>query len=120
MSKYKPLTTTEINGHPLLTEHMRSVCWDLVKIAKRDRTEFTMLDFARISLRATGNNYARITDHDDVSARVIADREHQHAALLYVYESLAAAETPIIAECTKDHETALLYLRLLADHEGLS
>lgn len=32
-------------------------------MAKRDGSSFTMLTFAEIALRATGNDYAAVTDH---------------------------------------------------------
>lgn len=88
-----------IDSHPLLTDSQRTVCAALNRVARSKREEFTMLDFARIALRATGNDYASAIGSDDLEVYA-ADREHKRAAILYVYEALKATEHPLIQDWT--------------------
>ena len=107
------LSNVEIDGHPLLDEGQRRICKELRNVAKKDREPFTMLDFAEIALRATGNDYAAITDLGGPRAAHL-DAAHRRAAILYVYEAIKAGPA-IIAETAGERGT-LRDLELLANH----
>ena len=105
------LTNFEIDAHPLLDQEQREICKNLRNAAKKERRPFTMLDFAEIALRATGNDYAATRDQDGYQA-ARHDNAHRQAAILYVYEAVKAGP-PIIAE-TADERGTLRDLELLA------
>ncbi len=94
----KPLRFAEINAHELLDDEQRKMCRIMSDRSHRSGESFTMLDFARISLRATGNTYAELKNDGDTAKQVMADREHQRAAVLFVYEALKACDIAIIKE----------------------
>ncbi len=64
--------------------------------ARKEGSPFTMMDFARITLRATAVNYADAEDYTDDKA--LADMALQRGALLFVYEALKACDHSIIKE----------------------
>ena len=105
------LTDVEIDGHPLLDQEQRNICKKLRNAARKEQRPFTMIDFAEIALRATGNDYAAATDQGGSQA-ARCDIAHRQAALLYVYEAIKAAP-PIIAETAGERGT-LRDLELLA------
>jgi hypothetical protein len=107
------LSNVEIDGHPLLDEEQRRICKELRNVAKKGRESFTMLDFAEIALRATGNDYAAVTDQGGPQAARFDDA-HRRAAILYVYEAIKAGPA-IIAETAGERGT-LRDLELLANH----
>jgi hypothetical protein len=107
------LTNVEIDGHPLLDQAQRKICKELRNLARKERRSFTMLDFAEIALRATGNDYAAVTDQGGAEA-AMRDGAHRRSAILYVYEAIKAGP-PIIAETANDRGT-LRDLELLANH----
>ena len=72
-----------------------------------------MLQFAEIALRASGNNYAAVTDQGGHEA-ARRDKEHCLAAILYVYEALKAGPD-IVTETIAERGT-LRDLELLASH----
>jgi hypothetical protein len=90
----KPLRNADIDAQPMLDQDHRLMCKAMRNQARKDGTEFTMMDFARVCLRATAVDYAGAEGY----ARVAADRAHQHAALLFVYEALKACDHAIIKE----------------------
>jgi len=93
-SPAKPLRNAEIDAQPLLDQDHRLMCKAMRNQARKDGAEFTMMDFARICLRATAVDYAGAEGYE----RISADRSHQHAALLFVYEALKACDHAIIKE----------------------
>jgi hypothetical protein len=105
------MTNAEIDGHPLLDRDQQKVCKSLNNLAKRENRPFTMLEFAEIALRATGNDYAATSSEDDAAA---CDLAHRRAAILYVYEAIKAGP-PIISETIVERGT-LRDLELLARH----
>lgn len=107
------MTNDEIDAHPLLDPEQRRICKGLRNAAKSDGSSFTMLAFAEISLRATGNNYADVTDQGGHEA-ARCDYAHRRAAILYVYEAIKAGPA-IVAETAGDRGT-LRDLELLASH----
>lgn len=78
----------KIKEHPLLDKAQRVMCTTMARRSELGGDTFELLDFAKVALRATGNDYAEVTDSDDIVERVRADRAHQRAAVLYVYEAL--------------------------------
>ena len=107
------VTDVEIDAHPLLTREHQTLCKSLRTLAKRNGDPFTMLQFAEITLRATGNNYAAVTDEGGHEA-AMRDNEHRLAAILYVYEAIKAGP-PIVSE-TAEQRGTLKDLELLASH----
>lgn len=90
----KPLRNAEIDAQPMLDQDQRLMCRMMRNQARKDGAPFTMMDFARIALRATAVDYAGAESY----ARTVADRALQHAALLFVYEALKACDHNIIKE----------------------
>jgi len=107
------MTDAEIDGHPLLDRDQQKLCKSLRNVAKRDQQSFTMLEFAEVVLRATGNDYAAVTDRGGHEA-AMRDDDHRKAAILYVYEALKAGPD-IVAETVAARGT-LRDLELLASH----
>ena len=107
------VTDVEIDAHPLLDREQQKLCKSLRTIAKRNGDPFTMLQFAEIALRASGNNYAAVTDQGGHEA-ARRDSEHCQAAILYVYEAIKAG--PAIVSETAEHRGTLKDLELLAIH----
>lgn len=107
------MTDVEIDAHPLLDREQQKLCKSLRTIAKRNGDPFTMLQFAEIALRASGNNYAAVTDQGGHEA-ASRDSEHRQAAILYVYEAIKAGPA-IVSETAKQRGT-LKDLELLASH----
>lgn len=105
------LTNLEIDAHPLLDREQREICKNLRNAARKEHRPFTMLDFAEIALRATGNDYAATRDQDGYQA-ARHDNAHRQAAILYVYEAIKAGP-PIISETAGERGT-LRDLELLA------
>lgn len=91
----KPLTNAQIDAHELLSKQQRALLKQFRNLSKKQRETFTMLDFARISLRVAGKAYA---DADGGLETAVADHDLQHAAILYVYELLKAVDEPLIKE----------------------
>lgn len=83
----KPLRNSEIDAHPLLDHEYRK----LVKVFRNKDRSLTMMDFARIALRATATDYTS-------DPCVPTDRALQYAALLFVYEALKACDHDIITQ----------------------
>jgi hypothetical protein len=106
------LTNVEIDGHPLLDQEQRKICKNLRNIARKEQQPFRMLDFAEISLRATGNDYAATSGQNDYHQAARLDNAHRQAAILYVYEAVKTGP-PIIAETAGERGT-LRDLELLA------
>lgn len=113
LARLGAVTDVEIDAHPLLSEDQRQVCKDLRDLAEREHRSFTMLEFAEVALRATGNDYAAVTDRGGPEA-ARHDQAHRRAAILYVYEAVKAGP-PIVAETAADRGT-LRDLELLASH----
>ena len=107
------MTNAEIDAHPLLNHEQRAACKALRNLAKKERRPFTMLEFAEMALRATGNAYAAVTDRSGPRAGR-CDNAHRRAATLYVYEAIKAGP-PIVAETAAERGT-LRDLELLASH----
>ena len=107
------MTNDEIDAHPLLDQEQRRICKGLRNAAKSEGSSFTMLAFAEISLRATGNDYAAVTDQGGHEA-ARCDDAHRRAAILYVYEAIKAGPA-IVAETAGERGT-LRDLELLASH----
>lgn len=107
------MTNAEIDAHPLLNEEQRQLCKSLRSLAKKEPRPFTMLEFAKIALRATGNEYAAVTDQWGPEA-ARCDDAHRRAAILYVYEAIKAGP-PIVAE-TAGKRGTLRDLELLTSH----
>jgi hypothetical protein len=81
------MTNAVIDAHPLLNHEQRAACKALRNLAKKERRPFTMLEFAEMALRATGNAYAAVTDRSEPRAGR-CDNAHRRAAILYVYEAI--------------------------------
>lgn len=96
MIEPKTLSNTEIDQQPLLDQDQRSMCRIMRNHARKEGSPFTMMDFARITLRATAVNYADAEDYTDDKA--LADMALQRGALLFVYEALKACDHSIIKE----------------------
>jgi hypothetical protein len=109
----RPLTNAQIDAHLLLDRDQQKTCKILRDLAKKEGSSFTMLEFAEIALRATGNEYARVTDEGGHQAAV-CDDAHRRAAILYVYEAIKAGP-PIVSETAVERGT-LRDLELLARH----
>lgn len=111
--RVRPPTNAELAAHPILSDAQRRICKELRDVSKRNGETFTLLDFARIALRATGNNYAAVDDEDGLQAAV-CDAEHQRAALLFAYE-LVRNGPPIVAETLQERGT-LHDIEIVARH----
>jgi len=107
------MTDNQINGHPLLDRAQMKICKSLRDLAKRRGESFTMAEFAAVALRAAGNDYAAVTDRGGHEA-AMRDKEHQLAAILYVYEAIKAG--PAIVAETADARGTLRDLEMLASH----
>lgn len=107
------MTNAEIDAHPLLNHEQRATCKALRNLAKKERRSFTMLEFAKIELRVTGNECAAVPDQWGPEA-ARCDDAHRRAATLYVYEAIKVGP-PIIAETAAERGT-LRDLELLASH----
>ena len=107
------MTDVEIDAHPLLDHDQQKICKGLRNMAERNGEPFTMLQFAEIALRASGNTYAAVTDQGGHEA-ACRDSEHRQAAILYVYEAIKAGPA-IVSETANDRGT-LKDLELLALH----
>ena len=95
----QPLRNAEIEAHELLDDDQRLMLRVMRTQARRDRSPFTMLDFAQVALRASGVDYAAAYEADDsITARVIADAQLRKNAVLYVYEALRATDNALIRE----------------------
>jgi len=105
------MTNTEIESHELLDTEQIKICKVFRNESRKSGAAFTMLDFARIALRASGVNYTNA--EDDTTGKLMADRDLQRAAVLFTYEALKASEEAIIAEAT-DKPGALELLEWLA------
>lgn len=112
ITRLHTLTNVEIDAHPLLDREQKKLCKIFRDKSKKDGDEFTMLNFAEIALRATGNDYAEVTGSDDQA--VICDAAHRRAALLYTYEALKRGPA-IVTETIEDRGT-LRDIELLASH----
>lgn len=93
----KLLSNTEIDAQTLLDQDQRSMCRIMRNHARKEGIPFTMMDFARITLRATAVDYTG-ADAESTDDRTLADRALQRAALLFVYEALKACDHDIIKE----------------------
>lgn len=116
MSNLKDLNA-RIKAHPILTSDQAVMCRAFARQRAKDGGEpFTLLEFAQIALRATARDYVEALSDDRPRsvASIVADREHNQAAMLYAYEQLRACEEPIVAECP-DRELAL---ELISDTAG--
>ena len=113
LQRLATLTDVEIDGHPLLNEAQMRLCKEFRNIAKRTKQPFTMQQFAAVSLRATGNDYAAVTDEGGHAA-AMRDKDHQLAAILFVYESIKAG--PAIVAETAEQRGTLKDLEMLASH----
>jgi hypothetical protein len=107
------MSDAEIDGHPLLDREQQKLCKGLRNLAKRRGESFTMAEFAAVALRATGNDYAAVTDEGGHAA-AMRDKDHQLAAILYVYEALKAGPD-IVTETVAERGT-LRDLELLASY----
>lgn len=107
------LTNAEIDAHPLLDRDQRVTCKARRNLAKKEHRPFTMLEFAEVSLRETGNDYAALTDQGGLWA-AWSDDALRRAAILYVYEAVKAGP-PIVAETAGERGT-LRDIELLASH----
>ena len=113
LARLRTVSEPEIDDHPLLDDEQRKICKALRRAALREERAFTMLDFAEVALRATGNDYAAVTDQGGhLAAR--RDRLHRLAAVLYVYEAVKAGPT-IVADGAEERGT-LKDLEILASH----
>jgi hypothetical protein len=88
----KALRNADIDSHPLLDRDQRKI----VKIFRNKDRSITMIDFAKIALRATARDYTNASVEGFSEA--ITDRALRHAALLYVYEALKACDHDIIRQ----------------------
>ena len=113
LARLQTVSIIEIDMHPLLDDTQRKLCKLLRKAALRDQVPFTMLVFAEIALRATGNDYAAVS-HEGGHQAAKYDQRHRRAAILYVYEAVKAGP-PIIAETAEERGT-LKDLELLVSH----
>lgn len=87
----------EIRSHEMLDDEQRLIATALVKIAKRDKSDFTWLAFAEVALRASAKTYAAAAELGEAPP-VQEDRELRRAAVLYVFEALRACDLAIIKE----------------------
>ena len=113
LARLQTVSDLEIDDHPLLDEEQRKLCKVFRNAALREEAPFTMLSFAEIALRATGNDYAAVTDEGGQIAAQ-RDRLHRHAAILYAYEAVRSGP-PIVAETAAERGT-LKDLEILASH----
>lgn len=113
LTRLQTVSIIEIDTHPLLDTAQRKLCKVLRNAALRDQVPFTMLVFAEIALRATGNDYAAVTDQGGHEAAK-CDQLHRRAAILYVYEAVKSGP-PIVAETAEERGT-LKDLELLVSH----
>lgn len=90
----KPLRNSEIDAQPMLDQDHKLMCKAMRTQSRKDGIEFTMMDFARICLRATAVDYVGAESYE----KTVADRALQYAALLFVYEALKACDHAIIKE----------------------
>lgn len=88
---------TEIDKHPLLDDEQKKMCRIFAQTAARKKEAFTMLQFAEVALRATGNDYADARD-GEIHEQARTDLEHRRAAVLYVREALISCEHEIITQ----------------------
>ena len=113
LARLQTVTDVEIDEHPLLDDEQRRICKALRRAALREERAFTMLTFAEVALRATGNDYAAVSDEGGpVAAK--RDREHRRAAILYAYEAVRCGPA-IVAETAAERGT-LKDLEILASH----
>lgn len=98
------MTNAEIDAHPLLTAEERKLCKIFRDMSKRQRTPFSMLDFAQICLRATGIDYANVDVDDNIRSRHRADKKHRRAAILYAYEEIKNGSAIVGDDTLRDLE----------------
>jgi len=122
LKRLHTVTDVEIDAHPLLDREQQKLCKIFRDNAAKAGDEFTMLDFAKIALRATGKDYAAASEYghrDLTAARLPAlDDLHRRAALLYTYEALKRG--PKIVTETIEKRGTLRDIELLASHGSLS
>jgi hypothetical protein len=118
MSCTEPATqipVAEIKAHELLTDYQRMTARTFSKLAQSRGESYTWLQFAEISLRVAGRDYATACDDGHVADSVAfdADRALRRNAILYVYEALRATDNGFIRSGPQFDET-LRNLVLLA------
>lgn len=88
------ITNEEIDQHNLLDDEQRKIAKALRNQARKDQRDFTMLDFARIALKATSRDLGEL-EPEDGARYVMACRDHERAALLFAHEAMRAAPPPL-------------------------
>jgi len=111
--RLRTVTNVEIDAHPLLTRDQKKLCKIFRDEAAKAGDEFTMLAFAEVTLRASGNDYAAVTNEGGLQAAV-NDAAHRRAALLYAYEALKRG--PAIVTETIEKRGTLRDIELLVSH----
>jgi hypothetical protein len=118
LKRIRTVTDVEIDGHPLLDREQQKICKIFRDKAAKDGDAFTMLDFAKLALRATGKNYAEASEYGHtkfaVARLLVLDALHRSAALLYTYEALKRG--PKIVTETIEERGTLRDIELLASH----
>jgi hypothetical protein len=121
LKRLRTVTDVEIDAHPLLDREQQKLCKIFRDKAAKDGDEFTMLDFAKLALRAAGKDYATASEYGHTELAVsrlrALDVLHRHAALLYTYEALKRGPE-IVTETIEERDT-LRDIKLLASHGGL-
>jgi hypothetical protein len=90
-------TVKAIDEHPLLTPELCKLAKHMLRISTTKHETFSLLNFAEINLRATGRDYADVSNIN-IAALVKADLAHKRAAILYAYEALRASEVALVFE----------------------
>ena len=114
MPKQQLVSTQEIRDHVMLDDNLRKLARIFRATAKKRGDDFTMLDFAQVSLRAEAQNYVNAAndadftpqaddtdpaEHDHAQRKhALADLELRKAAVRYVYEALKRCDVAIVAE----------------------
>jgi hypothetical protein len=111
LKRLRTVTDIEIDAHPLLDREQQKICKIFRDKAAKDGDEFTMLDFAKIALRATGSDYLAAS-WPMLAAK--CDAAHRRAALLYTYEALKRG--PAIVTETIEERGTLRDIELLVSH----
>jgi len=93
-TRKKLLSLDEIDSHALLDDLQKKLCRSMRAKSRRSGESFTMLDFARIALRADGCQYADALSGGQDAEILFADASHRKSAILYVHELILDLSIP--------------------------
>ncbi len=93
-TRKKLVSLEEIDSHALLDDLQKKLCRSMRAKSRRSGESFTMLDFARIALRADGRDYADALSRGQDAGILSADASHRRSAILYVHELILDLGVP--------------------------